>query len=194
MGGCPARTGVRKRRLTVGWLVDCLGFAQYGRCGCGPSTGQRAVSRSGTRGRGLSVGGRLPVRRAGCAPANRAPKGANPEKMFDASGALRLCPPHTPQARVEPGARGGIESGAGHGPKRRRSQAICRPYVPPAHRFYASEPGEMSRLKFNVFCGLSCVLATLSRGIVRGSSGTLSLRLDFVWEFSFFAIVKSAAA
>jgi hypothetical protein len=52
----------------------------------------------------------------------------------------------------------------------------------------------MSRLKFNVFCGLSGVLTTLSRGIVRGSSGTLSLRFDFVCEFSFFAIVKSAAA
>ena len=52
----------------------------------------------------------------------------------------------------------------------------------------------MSRLKFNVFSGLSCVLATLSRGIARGSSGTLSLRFDFVLKFSFFAIVNSAAA
>ena len=102
MGGCPARTGVRKRRVTVGWLVDCFGFARCRRCGCGPSTGQRAVSRSGTRGRGLSVGGRLPVRRAGCVPANRAPKGANPEKISHARAALRSCPPHTAQARVEP--------------------------------------------------------------------------------------------
>jgi hypothetical protein len=52
----------------------------------------------------------------------------------------------------------------------------------------------MSRLKFNVFCGLSCVFTTLSLGIARGSSGTFSLRFVFVWEFSFFAIVKSAAS
>jgi hypothetical protein len=176
MGGRPARTGVRKRRLTVGWKMDCFGFAQCGRSGCGPSTGQRAVSRSGTRGRGLSVRGRSPVRRSGCAPANRAPKGANPEKMFDARGLPRLCPPHTGPARVEPrpGERGAApDKGLG-------KRSICHPYVPPAYRFYASEPGEMSRLKFNVFCGLSCVLATVSRGIARGSSGTLSLRFVFV--------------
>ena len=59
-------------------------------------------------------------------------------------------------------------------------RSICRPCVPPAYRFYASEPEEMSRLKFSVFCGLSCVLTTLSRGIARGSSGTLSLRFVFV--------------
>ena len=59
---------------------------------------------------------------------------------------------------------------------------------------YASDLGEMSRLKCNVFCGLFCVLTTLSRGIARGSSGTLRLHFDFVLEFSFFAIVKSAAA
>ena len=51
----------------------------------------------------------------------------------------------------------------------------------------------MSRLKFNVFCGLFDVLATLSRAFARVSSGTLSLRADFAWEFSFFAIVKRAA-
>ena len=176
MGGCPARTGVRKRRLTVGWLVDCIGFARCRRWGCGPSTGQRAKSRSGTRGRCLSDGGRLPVRRAGCVPANRAPKGANPEKTSHARGALRLCPPHTGPARVEPrpGERGAApDKGLG-------KRSICRPYVPPAYRFYASEPEEMSRLKFNVFCGLSCVLTTLSRGIARGSSGTFSLRFVFV--------------
>ena len=33
-----------------------------------------------------------------------------------------------------------------------------------------------------------------SNGIARGSSGTFSLRFDFVCEFSFFAIVKRAAA
>lgn len=113
---------------------------------------------------------------AGCVPANRAPKGANPEKMFDARDLPRLCPPHTGPARVEPrpGERGAApDKGLG-------KQSICRPYVPPAYRFYASEPEEMSRLKFNLFCGLSCVLTTLSRGIARGSSGTLSLRFVFV--------------
>lgn len=56
----------------------------------------------------------------------------------------------------------------------------------------------MSRLKFNVFCGLSCVFTTLWRGIAPGVagdlSGALSLRFVFALEFSFFAIVKSAAA
>ena len=52
------------------------------------------------------------LRVAGCVPANRAPKGANPEKMVDAREALRLCPPHTPKARVEPGA-GGHREGCG---------------------------------------------------------------------------------
>ena len=84
----------------------------------------------------------------------------------------------------------GIESGAGHGLKRRWSQAICPPYNPPAYRFYAADLGELSCLKFNVFCVLTAILC----GIARGSSGTLSLRLVFVWEFGFFAIVKSAAA
>ena len=105
-----------------------------------------------------------------------APKGANPEKMFDAKDLPRLCPPHTGPARVEPrpGERGAApDKGLG-------KRSICRPYVPPAYRFYASDLGEMSRLKFNVFCGLSCVLATFSRGIARGSSGTFSLRFVFV--------------
>jgi hypothetical protein len=38
-------------------------------------------------------------------------QGANPEKIFDARDLPRLCPPRTPQARVEPGARGGHREG-----------------------------------------------------------------------------------
>ena len=93
-----------------------------------------------------------------------------------------------PRIHLKPGwnrGPGGASRGAwGERPKRRWSQAICRPYVPPAYRFYASEPVEMSRLKFNVFCGLSCVFTTLSRGIApgveTGGSGTFSLRFVFV--------------
>ena len=51
-----------------------------------------------------------------CAPANHAPKGANPEKISHARGALRLCPPHTGPARVEPGA-GGHRGGEGRAPE-----------------------------------------------------------------------------
>ena len=130
------------------------------------------------------------LRVAGCAPASRTPKGANPEKMFDAGGLPRLCPPHTGPARVEPrpGERGAApEKGLG-------KLSICRPYVPSAYRFYAPEPEEMSRPKFNAFCGLPYVFTTGSNGIAPGSSGTFSLRFDFVWKFSYFASVRSATA
>jgi len=79
--------------------------------------------------------------RVRCVPANRAPKGANPDKIFNARDLPRLCPPHTGPARVEPRPGGeprtetirGIVSDAnGAAPDMDlESRAICRPYVPP---------------------------------------------------------------
>lgn len=79
-------------------------------------------------------GGRNGDRKAGCIPANPRVRtqGANPGKMFDAGDLPRLCPPHTHQARVEPGARGhregrGASARNGGGAKRSVAHMFHQP-------------------------------------------------------------------
>lgn len=127
-----------------------------------------------------------------------APKGANPEKMFDARDLPRLCPPHTPQARVEPGPRGGIARGAGRAPETAVEPSDLSPIRSTSLSLLCLRTGgnvspEVQRV-LRVILRVHHAFTRDCAGCRTGGSGTFSLRFVFDAEFSFFAIVKSAAA